>query len=166
MLSSIKMMFFLLLILCLEIVKAERDLLVITVATDTTDGYKRFDRSCQIYGLPLRTLGMGQVWQGGDMNYPGGGWKVNLLKEEMEKHKDKKDTLVMFTDSYDVVIAAKKEAILDQYDKFGANVVFGAENFCWPDASLKTKYPEVKNGMRFLNSGGFIGRQVRYTKCF
>ena len=97
------------------------------------------------------------MWQGGDINYPGGGWKVNLLKEEMEQLKDKKDTLVMFTDSYDVVIAANKEAVLEQYDKFGANVVFGAEKFCWPDESLQTKYPEVKTGMRFLNSGGFIG---------
>ena len=157
MLSSEKMIIFIIIFKCLEIVRAERELVVISVATDKTDGYKRFERSCKIYGLPLRTLGMGQVWQGGDMNYPGGGWKVNLLKEGMEKLKDKKDTIVMFTDSYDVVIAAKKEAILAQYDKFGANIVFGAENFCWPDASLKTKYPELKTGMRFLNSGGFIG---------
>merc|ERR1719347_2381893 len=156
-LYSFKMLLSLVLLQLLQIVRAERELLVISVATDRTDGFKRFERSCQIYELPLRTLGMGQVWQGGDMNYPGGGWKVNLLKEETEKLKDKEDTLVMFTDSYDVVIAAKKEAILDQYDKFGANVVFGAENFCWPDASLKTKYPEIKTGMRFLNSGGFIG---------
>ena len=44
----------------------------------------------------------------------------------------------------------------------GGGVIFGAENFCWPDASLKDKYPEVKQeggggGYRFLNSGGFIG---------
>jgi len=144
-------------LMCLEFIKAERELIVITVATDKTDGYKRFYRSCQIHDLPVHTLGMGQEWQGGDMNYPGGGWKVNLLKEEMDKLKDKKDTLVMFTDSYDVIIAAKKEAILQQYDKFDAKIVFGAENFCWPDASLKTKYPDLKLGMRFLNSGGFIG---------
>merc|ERR1712106_1219258 len=132
-LSNLRMILFLFFLKCLEIVRAERELVVISVATDKTDGYKRFDRSCQIHGLPLRTLGMGQVWQGGDMNYPGGGWKVNLLKEEMEKLKDKKDTLVMFTDSYDVIIAARKDAIIDQYVKFGANIVFGAENFCWPD---------------------------------
>ena len=28
---------------------------------------------------------MGEKWEGGDMNYPGGGWKVNLLKQELEK---------------------------------------------------------------------------------
>ena len=106
MLSSGKMLVFIIILKCLEIVRAERELVVISVATDKTDGYKRFERSCNIYGLPLRTLGMGQVWQGGDMNYPGGGWKVNLLKEEMEKLKEKKGTIAMFTDSYDVVIGA------------------------------------------------------------
>ncbi len=32
-----------------------------------------------------------------------------------------------------------KESILAQYDKFKAGIVFGAENFCWPDVSLKPK---------------------------
>ena len=30
-----------------------------------------------------------------------------------------------------------RESILAQYDKFQAGIVFGAENFCWPDTSLK-----------------------------
>jgi hypothetical protein len=28
---------------------------------------------------------MSEKWEGGDMNYPGGGWKVNLLKQELDK---------------------------------------------------------------------------------
>merc|ERR1719471_438094 len=95
-----------------------RDLTVITVATKKTDGYSRFLRSCENAGLDLTTPGMGQEWQGGDMNYPGGGWKVNLLKREMEKRKDDHENLVMFTDSYDVVISAGKEAIIAQYEDF------------------------------------------------
>ena len=127
------------------------------MATRETDGFTRFLRSCQNADLELTTLGMGQQWQGGDMNYPGGGWKVNLLKEELEKRKDDAESLVMFTDSYDVVIAAGKDAIIAQYESFSASVVFGAENFCWPDRSLQSQYPDLKEGMRFLNSGGFIG---------
>jgi len=136
-----------------------RELSVITVATKENDGYKRFLRSTENAGLSVTALGMGQQWKGGDMNYPGGGWKVNLLKQEMKKRTETAadEDLVMFTDSYDVVIAANKDAIIAQYEKFEADVVFGAENFCWPDASLKDKYPEVEKGMRFLNSGGFIG---------
>ena len=41
----------------------------------------------------------------------GGGWKVNLLKEELEKRKSE-DGMMMFTDSYDVIFAASSESIL------------------------------------------------------
>ena len=148
----------LLLLLGLAMAEEERKLKVLTVATERNAGFLRFERSCLVAGLTCTPLGMGQEWQGGDMNFPGGGWKVNLLKEAMEEIKDEKDTMVMFTDSYDVVISAGKEAILAQYDKMGADILFGAENFCWPDQSLREDYPEAKEkGMRFLNSGGFIG---------
>ena len=132
------------------------DLTLITVATKSNDGYKRFLRSAEDAGVEVVTLGLGQTWQGGDMNYPGGGWKVVLLKEEMKKRREE-EGLVMFTDSYDVVISGSKQQIIDQYQQFGARIVFGAENFCWPDASLKSEYPEIESGMRYLNSGGFIG---------
>ena len=75
----------------------------------------------------------------------------------------KLELLVMFTDSYDVIIGASKNEILNQYYKFGANIVFGAEDFCWPDIGLKSKYPEV--GMKFLHSGGFIGPPTFSMTC-
>ena len=101
---------------------------------------------------------MGEEWKGGDMNHPGGGFKINLLKQEMKHYKDKENLIVMFTDSYDVLLLGNQENILSTFHKFDARVVFGAENFCWPDKSLKDKYPDVLEGeKRFLNSGGFIG---------
>ena len=44
----------------------------------------------------------------------GGGWKVNLLKEELEKRKSE-DGMMMFTDSYDVIFAASSESILGKF---------------------------------------------------
>ena len=44
----------------------------------------------------------------------GGGWKVNLLKEELEKRKSE-DGMMMFTDSYDVIFAASSESILGDF---------------------------------------------------
>lgn len=38
--------------------------------------------------------------------------------------------------SYDVVLTAGKEEILEKFQKFKARVVFSAEGFCWPDPSL------------------------------
>jgi hypothetical protein len=120
-------------------------------------------------------LGLGNKWLGGDMNYAGGGFKVNLLKKELESIKD--DVIVLFTDAYDVVLGAEKDEFLRRFKAFGADVVFGAEKFCWPKEELKSKYPEIplddldeddpdktadrttttKGQYRFLNSGGFIG---------
>jgi len=136
-----------------------RKLTVFTVATEKNDGYERFIRSTKLFNIEVVALGMGESWQGGDMRFPAGGWKVNLLKAELERRKGKEEEegMMLFTDSYDVVFTAGKESILGMYDKLGGGLVFGAEGFCWPKASLENEYPEVQHGNRFLNSGGFIG---------
>ncbi|XP_046984159.1 procollagen-lysine,2-oxoglutarate 5-dioxygenase [Schistocerca americana] len=134
-----------------------KDFLLVTVATNQTEGYQRFMRSATVNHVPVKVLGMGQAWKGGNMNYAGGGFKVNLLREELEQHKDDPDKVIMFTDSYDVVVLADPERILDQFERTGARVLFSAEGFCWPDESLAVQYPTITRGKRFLNSGGFIG---------
>lgn len=70
------------------------------------------------------------------------------------------DALVMFTDSYDVILNADASTITQRFqDEFqDKHVVFGAEPFCWPDKTLANKYPQVNfspikvNKKRFLNS--------------
>lgn len=43
--------------------------------------------------------GLGEEWKGGDIkNSIGGGQKVNILKKELEKFKDDKETILIFTD--------------------------------------------------------------------
>ena len=110
------------------------DLQVVTVATEETDGFKRFMNSAKYYDIPVEVIigsmstflfailyvtmfryqtefcnwflksqtqvvGMGQKWQGGDIQrYPGGGFKINLLKPVVEQWKDREDLLVMFVD--------------------------------------------------------------------
>ncbi|XP_045601648.1 procollagen-lysine,2-oxoglutarate 5-dioxygenase 1 [Procambarus clarkii] len=136
----------------------DRDLLVITVATNETDGYHRFMRSQNVYNLNVKVLGLGLTWEGGDVkNLPGGGQKVKLLKEELLKYKDDPNRIIMFTDSYDVIFTAGKNVILEKFDNLNARVVFGAEDFCWPDKNLAAEYPRVSFGYKYLNSGGFIG---------
>lgn len=41
---------------------------------------------------------MGKPWEGGDMKFPGGGYKVNLLKTALEKYNDDDTTIILFTD--------------------------------------------------------------------
>ncbi|XP_061393168.1 procollagen-lysine,2-oxoglutarate 5-dioxygenase [Musca vetustissima] len=131
---------------------------VFTVATERTDGFLRYMRSAKVYDIEVTPLGLDQEWKGGDMSSVGGGFKVNLLREAVRPLKDEKDTLIMFTDSYDVVFTSRLNEIVKKFKDFNARVVFSAEKYCWPDVKLASKYPSVEpKASRYLNSGAFIG---------
>lgn len=134
------------------------NLLVITAATEETDGFKRFMKTASQFNYTVKVLGLGEEWRGGDVaKTVGGGQKVRWLKKELLRHKDDKNKVILFVDSYDVIFAGGPEELLLKFSKFGHRVVFSAEGFCWPDQRLSPKYPEVHGGKRYLNSGGFIG---------
>ncbi|XP_018425244.1 PREDICTED: procollagen-lysine,2-oxoglutarate 5-dioxygenase 2 [Nanorana parkeri] len=133
-------------------------LLVLTVATQETDGFLRFMQSAKHFNYIVKALGTGQEWKGGDIsNSIGGGQKVRLLKEALESLNDQEDLIVLFTDSYDVIFSGGPEELLKKFHQTKHKVVFAAEAFVWPDKRLADKYPVVRSGKRFLNSGGFIG---------
>uniref|UniRef100_A0A665U1N0 procollagen-lysine 5-dioxygenase n=1 Tax=Echeneis naucrates TaxID=173247 RepID=A0A665U1N0_ECHNA len=137
---------------------SSNNLLVITAATEETDGFNRFMRTSREFNYTVKILGLGEEWKGGDVaRTVGGGQKVRWLKKELLKHSDKKDMVIMFVDSYDVIFASGPEELLSKFSRLGHRVVFSAEGFCWPDQRLASKYPVVHTGKRFLNSGGFIG---------
>ncbi|XP_044146142.1 procollagen-lysine,2-oxoglutarate 5-dioxygenase 2 isoform X2 [Bufo gargarizans] len=133
-------------------------LLVLTVATRETDGFHRFMQSAKHFNYTVKVLGNGLDWKGGDVaNSIGGGQKVRLLKEALESIADQDDLIVLFTDSYDVIFAGGPEELLKKFQQSNHKVVFSAEALIWPDKRLADKYPVVRSGKRFLNSGGFIG---------
>nr|XP_033780158.1 multifunctional procollagen lysine hydroxylase and glycosyltransferase LH3 [Geotrypetes seraphini]XP_033780159.1 multifunctional procollagen lysine hydroxylase and glycosyltransferase LH3 [Geotrypetes seraphini] len=133
-------------------------LLVVTVATEETEGYRRFLRSAGYFNYTVKTLGLGEKWKGGDVAHTvGGGQKVRWLKKELKKFADQEDLVLMFVDSYDVLLAGSPIELLWKFQQLKSKVVFSAESFCWPEWSLAEKYPPVSSGKRFLNSGGFIG---------
>ncbi|XP_074645494.1 procollagen-lysine,2-oxoglutarate 5-dioxygenase 1-like [Tubulanus polymorphus] len=134
------------------------DLIVFTVATDNTDGFQRFMRSARKYDYNVNVLGMGTNWVGGNVEGRGSGRKVRFLSDALESYKDDENLLILFVDSYDLVFTQTAEKIKELFAKMDAKAVFGAEDFCWPDRSLKSRYPAVQhNEKRYLNSGGFIG---------
>ena len=106
--------------------------MVITVATKKTRTYQQLIRSARVNGIPLKTLGMGEIWKGF-------GHKLLLVREELERHKDASDRIILFVDAYDVLINDGVEQILQRFQKFDARVVFSAEANCWPDEDLKNK---------------------------
>uniref|UniRef100_A0A5S6R064 procollagen-lysine 5-dioxygenase n=1 Tax=Trichuris muris TaxID=70415 RepID=A0A5S6R064_TRIMR len=140
-----------------SVVYAER-LLVLTVATERTEGFLRAERSLQQFSLNYQVLGAGTEWNGGDVKRTvGGGQKIRLLREALAEYKHQQDLIVLFIDGYDVVVNGDENLILERFRESGAKVLFSAEGYCWPDKSLAAAYPVVKRGKRYLNSGAFIG---------
>lgn len=140
---------------------------LVNVASDANNiGYKNYVHMLHKYELPYKTLGLNKSWKGGDMgNGMGGGYKINLLKEELSTWDINKlhSTILLFTDAYDVLINSTENNILNRYyeamTKYNKHncVLFSAEKTCWPDTSLACKYPKNNSPYLYLNSGGFIG---------
>lgn len=137
---------------------------LITVATEQTQELERYINSAIYYGFTPTILGLGDEWSGGHsvhgrLEYPGGGMKVNLLKDHLNSESFNDDDLLIFTDSYDVVTNGSPQKTVELWEKYGSDyVVFGAEKTCWPDESLMDKYPEPLSDYPYLNSGNFIGK--------
>ncbi|XP_053716523.1 procollagen-lysine,2-oxoglutarate 5-dioxygenase 2 isoform X2 [Synchiropus splendidus] len=136
----------------------EEKLLVLTVATEETDGFRRFMQSASYFNYTVKVLGMGEAWKGGDVGHSiGGGQKVRLLKEAMEGLADQEDLIVLSVDSYDLIFAGGPEELLRKFQQANHKVLFAAEALIWPDKRLAEKYPSVRSGKRYLNSGGVMG---------
>ncbi|XP_043918973.1 procollagen-lysine,2-oxoglutarate 5-dioxygenase 1 [Protopterus annectens] len=134
------------------------NLLVLTVATRETDGFRRFIRSAKFFNYSIKVLGRGEKWKGeNEAKTLGGGQKVRLLKSALKQYEDKENLIILFTDSYDVIFASGPKEILKKFQQAKSKVVFSAETLIYPDRHLETKYPPVTNGKRFLSSGGFMG---------
>lgn len=129
------------------------------MASDPIDGFQRYLSSAHHYHINPQVLGFGQEWKGGAdiKNRPGGGWKINLLKQAVEPYKNDPNKIILFTDGYDVIFTDTLDSIIKKFKQTKARVLFGAENSCWPDVELAPKYPQVTEGNRFLNSGLYMG---------
>jgi len=131
------------------------------IGSDATDGRNRFCEYCHVYGLTYRIIGDGVVWRTDMQAGPGGGQKINILKDALSESSGK-DDLILVTDTYDVIPVAPESEILAKYNKYVPDrnkVIFSAEKSCWPDKNLANLYPDPpKPGLpKYLNSGGFIG---------
>ena len=103
--------------------------LVLGVATEETSGFRRFHNSAALHGLPLHVLGSGEKWRGG-------GFRLSLLRAELEKYKDEQDKIVLVADAYDVLFNAGSQDILANFKNTKANILFASDTFCWPEKSL------------------------------
>ncbi|XP_066493442.1 procollagen-lysine,2-oxoglutarate 5-dioxygenase 1 [Tiliqua scincoides] len=143
----------------------EDNLMVLTVATKETEGFRRFRRSAQFFNYNFKVLGLGEDWHGEDTKKTaGGGQKVRLLKSALEEYADKEDMVILFTESYDVLFASGPVELLKKFRQAKSKIVFSAETLIYPDRRLEAKYPQVHDGKRFLGSGAFMGYATHLSK--
>ena len=133
-------------------------LTLVTVATHENSALHRFRRSAALYGFSVRVLGMGMQWKGGNMAAgPGGGQKVLLFQEYLEEEHEE-DSIILFTDSYDVTINDHVLRACGAFTAAKCDVLFAAERTCWPDKNRESEYPPSAAEHKYLNSGGICGK--------
>uniref|UniRef100_A0A0N4UAS7 Fe2OG dioxygenase domain-containing protein n=1 Tax=Dracunculus medinensis TaxID=318479 RepID=A0A0N4UAS7_DRAME len=135
-------------------------LIVVTVATDETDGFRRLKQSADVFGIEIQVYGLGEKWTGGDTRIEqGGGQKIQILRKALEPYKDRKDLIILFVDAYDVIFNEYPSQILTKFFEYFGDyrILFSAEPYCWPEKMLAAKYPLITFGYRYLNSGLFMG---------
>jgi hypothetical protein len=160
----------------LKSIQNKSNFIVLSVASDTNHkGLQYFLKSLNQYDISYKLLGLNDTWNGGNMDkYPGGGQKINLLKEELYTWDTEKlkNTLLLFSDSYDVINVSSESEIIQKYNRISKkkkSILFSAEKYCWPDQNLQKYYPTINSQYKYLNSGGFIGNaydilQLLYMK--
>jgi len=66
--------------------------------------------------------------------------------------------MICFVDGFDVLAVGGKVEIGRKFLASNCDILFGAELNCWPGMYLPRLPPSnIKNGYKYINSGGFIG---------
>jgi len=73
--------------------------------------------------------------------------------------RDKADSDIMcFVDGYDVVQRRTDlDAFVERFKEFGADLVFGAETYCWPSPWMAHLFPKTETKYKYPNCGTYVG---------
>ena len=89
--------------------------------------------------------------------------KFEALREWVKDRKDSE--VICFVDGYDVVQRRTDlDAFIERFKEFKADLVFGAETYCWPSPWMAHLFPKAPRGedgkhlpYRFPNCGTYVG---------
>jgi len=136
----------------------ENKMHIVTVATDTSKMWA-LKQSAYEYSATVVNLGEGSEWYS-DMTGMGGMPKIKFVRDFVKTLPA--DDIVLFMDGYDTFFADHPDEVLARFKDFGVDLLFGAEEDCWPlshDEFFKQKWTPVDDApYRYLNSGLFIGK--------
>jgi hypothetical protein len=125
---------------------------VVTCITNTENpGYKyALKASCKYYGLELITIVAEDTEWSSHRNKD-----IELSKVLLTLNPDE---LVLFTDGYDTFFIGNEEKIVSRYhySRNNKDILIAAEQVCFPDASLASRFDDTKSTYNYLNSGGIM----------
>ncbi|MFH4981703.1 hypothetical protein AB6A40_008412, partial [Gnathostoma spinigerum] len=125
--------------------------LVFTVNRNDSDGFRRLQRSAEVFNVQLTVLKTDD--ESAKTN------NLILLRKALEKYKTQNNLLILFLNGEDVILNGGSseivERFLTEYDSY--RIVFAADSECWPVKTLAPEYPLINFGGRYLNSKIFMG---------
>jgi hypothetical protein len=122
-----------------------------TIATKPNENLDRIVKNIGLASDKVTVLGTHENAEKKDMF----GFKLQYLKDFIGPLPD--TDIVLYTDSYDIIINATLAEVKRRFLKTGARVLFAAERGCWPDAMRQFIYRTRHEDFPYLNAGAFIG---------
>lgn len=133
----------------------------IGVSETSCPGLDRFEHWCKLMNLDYEIVGRGKKWNGGNMSAgPGGGQKINEIKQWLTEHPESLDRLIIVCDTFDLIPVADNNTIIDIFYQVcdDKHILFSSEIYCWPNKTLANSYPVVSTKYKYLNSGSIMCR--------
>lgn len=131
----------------------KKDFRIVTVATEHSKMWA-LEQSAEKYGVKVVNLGKDHPWRD-EMTGLAGMPKIQLVNEYLATAPD--DAIILYLDGYDTFFADDPSNVLERYHQMGADIVFGAEDECWPDKNTAHKWGDTGTKYKYLNSGCYIG---------
>lgn len=134
---------------------------ILSCATDEKQ-FEYLETSAFKQGINVINLAKDREWTGGDMTFPGGGMKINLVKEYIKDLPE--SDIILFMDGHDVVVFDTLNTILAKYFNTKKEILFAGEKEIWPSKPLATFFGE--GTYPYLNSGCYIGLAGSLRRMF
>jgi len=84
--------------------------------------------------------------------------KFEALREWLRRASPSDSDVMCFVDGYDVVQRRTDlDAFVERFKEFGADIVFGAETYCWPSPWMAHLFPKTETKYKYPNCGTYVG---------
>ena len=121
------------------------ELYVISLATDYTNAVENFEKSCKTNNINYKIIGLNEKFEGWR-------WRMQKYLDSIKSYKD--EDIVIFSDSYDVIVQQNKNEIIKKFKKMDGNVIISSEMnlLLVPELKQFNIYPQYLSFNNFLKN--------------